>query len=410
QEDCTSGHLCAGGLCKLDTGQPCGNNGQCVEVCVDNACGPQSDTGGACDEPADCVANNSCVNATCSRDNGQACVGATECASGHCANSYCCENACDRPCEDCGSDGLCNQMPNDDASCIIDCDGLDSICRDYHDLSADRCAELGACKVSNSAHCTSYTNSDTSVLCRNVAGECDAADTCDGNGGCPDKKLTSECRAARADSCDTPESCDGSNDICPQDVYVPCGGLNYRSIGAAASPLWTGLCTSTSSTVTFNPAVPPSVGRGDAIIIGAETAYVLDVDGATRTSATTQKPPPQVTDATCAMGRAFATLQEWETNRNGDLVNQDRSEVGLLYKDGLLNSSLEFKDSFTDPDHGFVLEPAGGSWHLAAVAGDCGGTGSCRFHPDVCLDDPNSAALVCSGWCVEGCLTVETRA
>jgi hypothetical protein len=46
---------------------------------------------------------------------------------------------------------------------------------------------------------------------------------------------------------------------------------------------------------------------------------------------------------------------------------------------------------------------------LCLADADCG-TGTCRFHPDVCLDDPNIDALVCSGWCVENCLAVETSA
>lgn len=51
---------------------------------------------------------------------------------------------------------------------------------------------------------------------------------------------------------------------------------------------------------------------------------------------------------------------------------------------------------------------------LCLEDGDCanasGAAGTCRFHPDVCLDDPNSDALVCSGWCVEACMEVETPA
>ena len=66
-------------------------------------------------------------------------------------------------------------------------------------------------------------------------------------------------------------------------------------------------------------------------------------------------------------------------------------------------------------------DPTGGCWSqcvalpveqgaLCLGDGDCGATATCRFHPDVCLDDPNLDALVCSGWCVEECLAVETPA
>lgn len=53
----------------------------------------------------------------------------------------------------------------------------------------------------------------------------------------------------------------------------------------------------------------------------------------------------------------------------------------------------------TDPTQGLCLED-----------GDCGGSATCHFHADVCIDDPASSALVCSGWCAEGCLQVETQA
>ncbi len=36
--------------------------------------------------------------------------------------------------------------------------------------------------------------------------------------------------------------------------------------------------------------------------------------------------------------------------------------------------------------------------------------GSCRFDPDVCLDDPNSDLAVCSGWCAAQCADVVTAA
>ena len=60
----------------------------------------------------------------------------------------------------CDGTGQCTKTPLDDNTCgIIDCDSLDTKCRDYHDLTANRCDSLGSCKQANStATCTSYTD------------------------------------------------------------------------------------------------------------------------------------------------------------------------------------------------------------------------------------------------------------
>jgi len=63
-------------------------------------------------------------------------------------------------CKACDGVGLCNQMPADDDACdVIDCSGLDTSCKTYQDLTANRCASPGACKTKNtSAACTIFTS------------------------------------------------------------------------------------------------------------------------------------------------------------------------------------------------------------------------------------------------------------
>ena len=78
--------------------------------------------------------------------NGTACLDARQCASGNCVDGLCCDSHCDGTCMACGDDGLCDEVPADDDDCgTIDCDGLDSTCRDYDDLTAARCAGFGVC-------------------------------------------------------------------------------------------------------------------------------------------------------------------------------------------------------------------------------------------------------------------------
>ena len=145
---------------------------------------------------------------------GDECTTPMECASGYCVDGLCCDGPCDKTCESCslpstlgvcspvptgtdpdreclGSDpdcgakcdgnqrcefptigadcgecsacdgtGRCVSTPPDDDDCgIIDCDGLDSNSRDYHDLQAHRCLGFGTCKEANDpATCTSFTD------------------------------------------------------------------------------------------------------------------------------------------------------------------------------------------------------------------------------------------------------------
>jgi hypothetical protein len=63
-------------------------------------------------------------------------------------------------CAACDGTGRCLATPTDDNGCgTITCGGLDTACRSYQDLTANRCASLGTCKVANDpATCTAYTD------------------------------------------------------------------------------------------------------------------------------------------------------------------------------------------------------------------------------------------------------------
>jgi hypothetical protein len=63
-------------------------------------------------------------------------------------------------CKSCNGSGLCNVKPDDDTTCgSIECDGLDTSCLNYNDLTTLRCASLGSCKAPNTvASCTDVSN------------------------------------------------------------------------------------------------------------------------------------------------------------------------------------------------------------------------------------------------------------
>ena len=143
-------------------------------------------------------------NSNCRQGLASACRADEDCASGHCADGVCCDGVCDGICESCRVDGnlgrctaivagadpdgecigtdlncggacdgagqcefpaagarcgrckacdgagRCNVTPPDDATCgIVDCDQLDSECRDFQDLRSDRCQSFGRCKAAN---------------------------------------------------------------------------------------------------------------------------------------------------------------------------------------------------------------------------------------------------------------------
>ena len=75
-------------------------------------------------------------------------------------------------------------------------------------------------------------------MCREAAGDCDAAETCDGaTPGCPDDVVAVEgvvCRDA-AGPCDLAETCDGALGVCPDDVLAAADTV-CREAGGACDP------------------------------------------------------------------------------------------------------------------------------------------------------------------------------
>ncbi|MFH0901515.1 MAG: thrombospondin type 3 repeat-containing protein, partial [Pseudomonadota bacterium] len=157
-------------------------------------------------------------------------------------------------CDEAGS--ACTAIPLDDEACgAIDCDGLDTDCRDFHDLASNRCESQGDCKDANSEDCDSYSDFDVGTPCTDstpadcddaqcdgagacsqaqgveAAGyvcalstglPCDRDDVCDGaaGGACPPRLAPrgTRCRDANGEPCDVAELCTGSTPDCPSDI------------------------------------------------------------------------------------------------------------------------------------------------------------------------------------------------
>jgi len=138
---------------------------------------------------------NDCCNATCMFETSQyicrPTVGDCDVAEQCNGTSATCPTDTFKPaqadcgiCKECDGFGYCNLMPSDDADCgTIDCDELDTTCRDYQDLTSNRCKAFGVCKSSNTDDCTDYMNASLSTSC-DIDNDVCTIDHCDGSGTC----------------------------------------------------------------------------------------------------------------------------------------------------------------------------------------------------------------------------------
>jgi len=143
---------------------------------------PTPVTGSPCNDIGECPPDHDCIGNFCLRDVGQPCANNGQCGLGFCADDICCNSACTGDCEACDGSGSC-QMPADDPACgNIDCDGLDTTCRDFHNLTAARCLNQGQCKESGTRDCDQWTDQPATTTCDD-SDACTDPDRC-GGGRC----------------------------------------------------------------------------------------------------------------------------------------------------------------------------------------------------------------------------------
>ena len=173
--------------------------------------------------------------------------------------------------------------------------------------------------------------------------------------------------------------------------------VNYRSIGVRREALDAGdgivrraVSTAGSAVVRFEGTgeLPSSVGRGDRLVLapargGEVVAHVAAREGANRLRL--QRPlEVSLPAARFVVRRAFNDIQSWETARQGDLVADERIEVGVLYADGPfrcrpvaesgcrveggeLSSLATIDGSLTNAAHFMALTAADGQPHGASA-------------------------------------------
>jgi outer membrane protein assembly factor BamB len=152
---------------------------------------------------------------------------------------------------------------------------------------------------------------------------------------------------------------------------------NYRSIGTNPGVLYatgTASVAMGSSVVTFSGAVlPVNVGVGDRLTMGAEVFHILSRDSATQVTVQSPATLAHVSEAYTIV-RAYNSLQAWESARQGNLVFDNRNEVGVAYHDGVFNLGVDIDGSTTDPNRFMKLTVARPHRHRGVS-----GTGS-RVH------------------------------
>jgi hypothetical protein len=117
-------------------------------------------------------------------------------------------------CAACNGTGVCDQVPSDDSDCgTIQCDNLDNTCRNYHNLTANRCKSLLTCKTPNSVDdCKSWTDASAQT-------DCGICAKCDGSGTCAfDSTQNTDCGLCQ--KCVSVLTCGNQNH--PEDLKIEC--------------------------------------------------------------------------------------------------------------------------------------------------------------------------------------------
>ncbi|MDI1451100.1 hypothetical protein [Polyangium sp. 6x1] len=219
------------GACKKENAAACGGDAECMGghcadgVCCDTACAGTcmacdlAATPGVCafvangqDDPVTCAgADETCDGAgACKKENAAACGDDTDCMSGHCVDSLCCDTACAGTCEACsaakkgsGFDGVCGPIAlgtDPDMECTMPgtCDGagmcigdIGDACMNGADCASGHCADGFCCNMACADDCFSCGLGGMEGECMPVPkgttdGTCVAADfeVCDGAGVC----------------------------------------------------------------------------------------------------------------------------------------------------------------------------------------------------------------------------------
>jgi hypothetical protein len=157
-------------------------------------------------------------------------------------------------------------------------------------------------------------------------------------------------------------------------LALPAAALvtNYRSIGTTTEVLYSIGSASISdggTTVEFGLgcSLPLNIGKGDRLMVDSEQFFILSRESDTQVKVQAQARENHI-EAGFTIERAHHSIRAWEAARNGDLVGDDRREVGVCYNDGPFYANNRFslatiQGSRTDAVHYMWVTVAEGHRH-----------------------------------------------
>ncbi|MFH2005782.1 MAG: MopE-related protein [bacterium] len=381
--------------CAVDTGNPCGQTGQCdgsggcqleasgvvcaaaqcplgntyfftdtcdgVGGCQDGGttdCSPYvcNTGGGVC--RSSCTLNSHCISGYWCSGNacvplgntGSACTNPSQCTSNQCWDGYCCNEQCDGPCRSCGLTG-------NHGTCID------------HASNTDPETGCGLCRICDgNGFCTdAATGDDPKLQCtQDSQGSCDQDGECDGNGGC---RLWAPGTVCVSQTCSNHtvyynRICDGTG-TCLGGTSADCNGYECLGTSCRVSCTLQSHCVTSSHYCNAANQCVTKMGNGSACGAGFECISANCVDGVCCNTAC-----GGLCQACNVSGHVGSC---WNVPNNSDPAG----ECGPLCRVCNGAGGCKFTPVGTDPEEDCDQHPVS----TCMQDGNCNGSGACSWYP-----------------------------
>ncbi|MFC2092070.1 fibronectin type III domain-containing protein, partial [Elusimicrobiota bacterium] len=151
-------------------------------------------------------------------------------------------------------------------------------------------------------------------------------------------------------------------------------GTHCRSIGTNTEVLClsgTASVNLSSNVVTFSGvALPDNVGQGDRLVLDPDgTREVFYISSRENNAEVIVESLSQNVHSGVdyTVKRSFNSIQDWENARDGDLVSDDRVEIGVCYADSVIDDTVIIDGSITSDTNYMKLTAAESDRHTGAA-------------------------------------------
>jgi len=260
--DCIAGTYCdnATNLCTplAAIGAPCANQGQCAmgTFCVDGYCCNTTcadtcqrcnvqNNEGVCsavpngqDPDGECPGQDACNGqGGCAKPNGSACAGPTDCLSGNCEDSVCCNVACAGACKACN-------LPNKVGVCSnVDANAQPAGCDTTKACDANgNCKNLNGQPCNSGFECVNGVCTDSTCCNSQCMGSCARCDLAGSVGTCMNVPA-----GQQVSNCNNTQACDGNN-VCKKASGQTCNMPSECATGFCPSEVGQKFCCDAACT------------------------------------------------------------------------------------------------------------------------------------------------------------------